>query len=110
MQAIISIARDKLKENSDDKTVSSAQKFFKEKIKFYGVKVPVVHNISKELYTSVENLTKEEIFTICEEFWRSGFLEESFIACNWSYYLHKSYKPATAENICYDCFRSPINY
>ena len=110
MNPIISIARDKLKKSVDEKTLASAQKFFKEKIKFYGVKVPVVHKISKELFISVKNMPKDEIFTMCEEFWRSGFLEESFIACNWSYYLHKSYKPATAENICYDCFRSPINY
>lgn len=94
MRAVISITREKLKENIDAKTLSTAQKFFKEKIKLHGVKVPIVHKISKELFTSVKNSTKEEIFTICEEFWRSGFLEESFIACNWSYYLHKSYKPS----------------
>ena len=49
MDTIISIARDKLKENIDEKTLATAQNFFKEKIKSHGVKVPVVHKISKDL-------------------------------------------------------------
>lgn len=36
---------------------------------------------------------KNEIFVICEELWKSGYLEESFVACNWSYSLHKQYAP-----------------
>ncbi len=97
MNPVISIARNKLKESIDEKTIVTGQNFFKEKIKSYGVKVPVVHKISRELFVSVKNMPKEEIFTICEEFWRSGFLEESFIACNWSYYLHKNFEPSDFE-------------
>ena len=39
-------------------------------------------------------LDKNEAFALCEELWHSGFLEESFIACHYSYLLHKSYEPS----------------
>jgi 3-methyladenine DNA glycosylase AlkD len=29
--------------------------------------------------------------------WQSGYIEESLIACNWSYYIHKKYEPADFE-------------
>jgi len=28
---------------------------------------------------------------LCDELWKSGYIEESFIACNWSYYMHENY-------------------
>jgi 3-methyladenine DNA glycosylase AlkD len=37
-------------------------------------------------------MQKKEIFGICEELFASGFMEESFIACNWSYNLNKIYE------------------
>ena len=36
---------------------------------------------------------KAEIFELCEELWRSGYLEESFTACEWSFFLHEQYEP-----------------
>lgn len=38
--------------------------------------------------------TKPKIFDLCEALWSSGYIEESFIACNWSYYLHEQYEPS----------------
>ncbi|NLD27158.1 MAG: DNA alkylation repair protein, partial [Acholeplasmataceae bacterium] len=45
----------------------------------------------KEVYNRNKQLTKKEIFALCEELWKSGVFEESIIACEWSYYLHKEY-------------------
>jgi len=92
MNDIINVIRTQLKENIDIKTKESSQKFFKEKIEFYGVKIPVVNKISKESFKYIETLDKTEIFNICEILWQSGTLEESFIACNWTYSLRKSFK------------------
>jgi len=30
---------------------------------------------------------------LCEQLWKSGYTEESFIACNWSYSVHKEFSP-----------------
>ncbi len=93
MPKIIDTVRLELKQNIDEKTQKNSQHFFKEKIQFYGVRVPVVHKISKELFQSIENRTKLEVFKLCEILWQSGKLEESFVACNWSYYMRKQYVP-----------------
>jgi 3-methyladenine DNA glycosylase AlkD len=93
MENIIEIIRQELSANIDEKTRATSQRFFKEKIKFYGVKVPLVHRISKDYYGYIYTRTKTEIFELCEILWQSGYIEESFIACNWSYYVHKKYEP-----------------
>jgi 3-methyladenine DNA glycosylase AlkD len=77
-----------LKENSDEHTKNTAQRFFKEKVKFYGIKTAVVRKISKKYFDAIKDKNKTEIFRLCEELFQSGYMEESFIACNWSYNLH----------------------
>lgn len=93
MQTIIKTVQQALIENIDEKTRDNAQSFFKEKILYHGVKVPLVNKISKELFTSIKELPKNEIFSLCEALWKSGYSEESYIACNWSYYIHTQYQP-----------------
>ncbi len=93
MQTTLSHLQTALKNNIDEKTLATSQNFFKEKILFYGVKVPTVNKISKDLFKQIELKPKSEIFDLCEILWQSGFLEESFIACNWSYSIHKQYEP-----------------
>ncbi|MDR2011079.1 MAG: DNA alkylation repair protein [Bacteroidales bacterium] len=93
MKNILDKIRIELQNSIDEKTQNSNQNFFKEKIKFYGVKVPVVHNISKNVFNQIDKFSKKEIFHICEELWKSGYIEESFIACDLSYYIRKDYEP-----------------
>ncbi len=93
MKSIIEKIREELKDNSDEKTRLTSQNFFKEKIIYYGVKTPLVKKISKKYFKSIESKSKSEIFDLCDSLWQSGYIEESFIACNWSYYIHKKYEP-----------------
>jgi 3-methyladenine DNA glycosylase AlkD len=93
MENIITKIRAELKSNSDAKTRAVSQNYFKEEIKSYGVKTPVVNNISKDYYWRINGLTKSQIFDFCESLWQSGYIEESFIACHWSYFVHKKYTP-----------------
>jgi len=84
--------RKELKEHIDEHTKITAQRFFKEKVKVYGIKTAIVNTISKKYYREIRDFDKKEIFSLCDELLSSGFMEESFIACNWSYYLHNSYE------------------
>lgn len=93
MENIIDKIQAELKNSSDERTRAVSQNFFKEKIKTYGVKTAVVTSISKEFYKHINFLTKSEIFDLCETLWQSGYIEESFIACHWSYSVHKKYEP-----------------
>jgi len=93
MNIIIDKVRDQLEKSIDIKTKENSQRFFKEKIDFYGVKVPVVNKLSKDSFKDIEAFDKLEIFRLIEILWQSGKLEESFIACNWTYSLRKSFQP-----------------
>lgn len=97
MKNIIEQIRSTLKVSTDENTVQTSQRFFKEKIVSYGVKVPTVDKIGKEIYKQIENEPKSVIFSLCEQLWQSGYLEESFVACNWSYNVRKQYEPADFE-------------
>ena len=94
---IINKVRRELKENTDETIQKSSQHFFKEEIKCYGIKTSTVIQIAKDNFKSIKDKPKEEIFDMCENFWQSGFLEESFIACNWSYYVNKNYETKDFE-------------
>lgn len=90
---IVSSVRTELINNADEKTLTSGQRFFKEAIDNYGVKIPVVQQISKNLFREISTASKTEIFALCEELWESGKFEECIIACNWSYAVRKQYEP-----------------
>lgn len=85
--------RQELKNNVDEKTQSSGQHFFKEAICAYGVSVPAVNKISKTFFRSLEKSGKPAVFALCDTLWESGYLEEAFVACNWSYAVHTQYEP-----------------
>jgi 3-methyladenine DNA glycosylase AlkD len=89
MNDIIKRIRAELKEKADEDVKRSGERFFKERIQLYGVKTAVVSKIGKECFKEIKGQSKAEIFKLCEEFWKSGYMEEGFIACNWSYYLRK---------------------
>ncbi len=90
---ILKTIRETLINSSDSKTKKNGPKFFKEKVKIYGVKVSLVTKISKEFFEFIRNCKKDEIYFLCEQLLKSGYLEEQFIACNWSYYVSNRFEP-----------------
>lgn len=97
MSTIIDEIRKDLLRNSDEKTRISGERFFKENVKLYGIKSAVVSDIGNVFFKKIPDKSKPVIFSLCEELWKSGVMEESFVACNWSYSVRKSYKPADME-------------
>jgi len=92
MDEILKDIRKELQDNSDPLLKESGQRYFKEEVKMYGMKTSTGSEISKRYFKQVKDLEKEKIFSMCEELWKSGYMEESFIACNWSYNVYKDYK------------------
>ncbi len=91
MQQILAEVREALLDLADQKIRESGQRFFKEPIKTYGVKLPEVNKISAGIFSRLKKSTKEEVFWLCGELWASGYFEESIVACNWCYRLRKQY-------------------
>jgi len=97
MNKIIEAVRLELINNADEKTRLAGERFFKESVRMYGLKSADVSRISKLFYKDIEDKSKTNIFSLCNELWISGIMEESFVACNWSYNVRKLYEPPDFE-------------
>ncbi len=88
---VIALIRQELRKNADNKIRESSQWFFKEQVKFYGLRNPDARKIGRKYWQIVKDNKKKDIFSLCEKLWQSGYMEESLIACDWSYSLRKDY-------------------
>lgn len=95
MSIIINQVRQALIMSIDEKTLATSSRYFKEgeAAKVHGVRMGEVSKIGKESFKQINKLPKQHIFSLCEDLWKSGYLEESVIACIWAESLHKQYKP-----------------
>ncbi|MDD3513495.1 MAG: DNA alkylation repair protein [Synergistaceae bacterium] len=91
VEPVLEELRKELAAHADEETRRSGRRFFKEPVNLYGIKTAVGTKIAKEFFKQLKGRTKEEIFSLCEELWKSGMMEESFVACNWSYALRKEF-------------------
>ncbi len=83
MGSIIECIRAELRANVDKKTQATERDFFREEIIFYGVKTPIVNKIALSYWREVEKLGKRDVFGLCEELFRSGYMEEAFVVSVW---------------------------
>lgn len=83
MSLLIQQIRNDLAANVDEQIKKSAHRFFKEEIKNYGVKTSAVNKIAKKYWQQVKNKPKQEVFSLCEELYNSGYMEEGFIVSYW---------------------------
>jgi 3-methyladenine DNA glycosylase AlkD len=83
MTNVLTQIRSDLKATTDSKTQKSFQRFFKENVKYYGVKTETVGKIAKKYWPRVKTFDKPTIFALCEELYRSDYTEEAFIVSFW---------------------------
>jgi 3-methyladenine DNA glycosylase AlkD len=91
MNEILKELRSDLASRVDEKTKISGQRFFKEDVNIMGIKSAVVIAVSKDHYKRMKDQSKTSVFALCDDLLNSGIMEESFVACNWSYFVHKQY-------------------
>jgi len=93
MNTILREIRRELKANADPRTKAAGQTFFKEEVTLYGVKTSVVAKIAKRYFVQINEMDKDDVFELCEQLWQSGYMEESFVACQWAYCLRDRFTP-----------------
>jgi 3-methyladenine DNA glycosylase AlkD len=93
MDTVIEKIKKELKDNIDPKTRKNFPRFFKEEIRYYGVKVPTVVKIAKKFWKDVKSHDRKEIFSLCEELYRSGCIEEAFVVSTWVENLADRFEP-----------------
>ena len=90
---IVSAVCRELEQQADEKTANDYHRFFKEDVKFYGVKTNLVEKTARNHLKEIKLLDKAEVFQLCEELLKSDYSEEAAIAFEWSYSRYMEYKP-----------------
>lgn len=83
MDPVIQRIRDDLKNHADPEIEKASRRFFKEEIRCYGMKTATGTALAKKYWKEVKSRERGEIFSLCEELYRSGYLEEAFIVSTW---------------------------
>ena len=84
MEDIVGRIREELRSFPEEDRTPDFQRFFKEEAKCYGLKTGPVIKLAKRYWKEIKGLEKEEIFSLCEELFSSGYTEEAFIASSWT--------------------------
>ncbi len=93
MTGIVKRIGAELRNSADDGVRQSSQRFFKERVRVYGVKTAVVGTIARRYWREVEGLQKEELFAICEELLRTDYCEDAFVVADWLPRMAASFEP-----------------
>lgn len=94
MDPLVRQVRQELRENADEKKRRGEQAYFKEGVDCLGVGMATVHRIARERFVVLKGRAKGEVFGLCQELWQAGALEETIVACDWSYFVRREYAPA----------------
>src|SRR3972149_8724533 len=94
MNPVIAEIREELQANADEKTKQGFQRFFKEEVKYHGVKTGTVGKIAKKYWNEIKQLSKTEIFSLCEMLYQSGYSEEAYVAAVWLPNLVEKFEPS----------------
>ncbi len=86
-----------LEQNVDPSPKRSPQTFFKEEVKFHGVKSNIVERIARERFKQIQSRGKGEVFAQCEALLKTDYGEEAAIAFEWAYQLRDAFEPADFE-------------
>lgn len=92
MDPVITHIRQELIDLQDLEIRNTSQRFFRDEITCYGIKTATVMAIAKKYWKVVQCRTRKKIFLLCEELYKSGYLEESFIVSNWTNSLAGHYE------------------
>jgi 3-methyladenine DNA glycosylase AlkD len=91
---ILERLRADLRANADEKSIANYQRYFKETVKFYGLSMSAANKIAVKYWKEVKILSKPEIFSLCEDLFKSDYSEEAAVASDWAPKLTNQFEPA----------------
>ncbi|TRZ77844.1 DNA alkylation repair protein [bacterium] len=91
MNKIILQIKKELKDKIDKGYKQGSDRFFKDSIKSYGVRTPIVRGIARRYFLQIKDLGKKEIFCLADELLKSEYFEEIIIAFDWVFGIRKQY-------------------
>ncbi|MCK6611594.1 MAG: DNA alkylation repair protein [Bacteroidia bacterium] len=80
---LIAELREELAQHADSKRAESANRYFKEGIRCYGIPAAKTREIGKRFNPVVKSMSKLELLPICLEIFDADVFDESIIAIGW---------------------------
>jgi len=87
MDPVIERIQKDLRAMADPEIQKTSKRFFKEEIRCYGIKTAAVVSLAKQYWKEIKDRDRQDIFALCEELYRSGYIDETFIVSHWAYAL-----------------------
>jgi Predicted DNA alkylation repair enzyme len=91
--AVLSRLHRDLQAQADVALQQGMRRYFKEEVVGYGVSTAAVRTIAQHYYRQIKDREKEEIWRLCDALLATGYMEDAFIASDWSYRLQQKYTP-----------------
>ncbi len=82
---------------SDAATLAGSARFFREPVCCRGVKTAAVHAVARKHWKDVEPLGRARILALCEELYRTGYLEDGFVAADWAAWIAPTFEPGDID-------------
>jgi len=92
-EIVLEQLKQQLEHHSEKDHQKAIQKFFKEAIVVYGVRVGTVRKIGNQFFKKIESPDKQKVFTLCEKLLKTDFQEDSIIAFQWASKYEKDFTP-----------------
>lgn len=93
MESILSKVEKELKKHIDPKYRDGERRFFKEKIKNYGVRLPNRRKIAAKFWLEVKKLNKTELFNLADKMFKTGYNELTTMASSWIWRKREEFQP-----------------
>ena len=93
MKTLLNTLRSELTAKANPVWKAGAEKYFKEPVKFYGLSNSMARKIGSGYFRQIKGHSKNEILALCEELMKSGLMEETIIACDWTNRLRRQFEP-----------------
>ncbi|MCA0426735.1 MAG: DNA alkylation repair protein [Bacteroidetes bacterium] len=90
---LVSELRAELSLHADPVRAESANRYFKEGIKCYGIPAAKTREIGKRFNAVVKGIEKDELIKLCLEIFEADVFDESIIAISWLMLKKKELKP-----------------
>src|SRR6185369_2029989 len=92
MNTLVKQIQSDLQAKATPEFAASQRRFFKETIKVRGVRSPDVDLVRRKYFPQIKTLPKEEVFALCEELLKSGYIEDAFAAYGFAEKLSKHFE------------------
>ncbi|RYY63178.1 MAG: DNA alkylation repair protein [Chitinophagaceae bacterium] len=97
MQDLLSRLRAALAAAGDPQNVAGAKRFFREPIDTYGLRAADTRALATAFGKELKGQSKESVFTLCEDLFRSGKMEEGHIAAAWAWSRRREFSETDGD-------------